>query len=805
MFRNFIKITYRNLVNNKVFSLINILGLSIGLLVCFFIFLYVYDEITYDHHNDNLDRMYRVCLNRVYPEEEIRWASIAPGPGPAYMEGIPEIESMARFIKGELTITYGDQQYMEKDIILVDTSFFSIFTVDFIKGNAGEAFSDPYSTVITQATAERYFGDNDPIGQTLYTSDTTAVTVSGVVKAWPDNSHFNFDFLMPMEVSGINNPELFEVWGNAFFFFTYILLDEDADPGEVEEKMRPITRTHMMAGQGEEEYEKWISSGNAYEFFLQPVEDIHLYSDFKWEFQPNGDVRYVYIFSAIAVFILVIACINFINLSTARSAKRAHEVGIRKILGSRRRDLILQFISESVMVALISMTIALVFAQLLLPYFNVLVNKNILFSDILNYRMISTLVLFSVVIGVLAGVYPSLVLSNFRPVSMLSSSVMSRSSKSGFRSILVIFQFTTAIVLIVGTLVVFLQLKYIQNKKLGFNKEQILVVENARELNNERDNFKTELLRRSDISSVAYSISPLWSIRGASSYHSEQQTTDEVINMVVLRADHSLLETLNVDLLAGRYFNESDGQQGARNCIINETAMKLLGYTPQDIGKKVYSHDHDNPPFTLAGVMEDFNYESLHHKVRPMIHFVVSNWAGVANIRINNSTNMPETIGYIKSEWNKRVPHQPFEYTFMDDGYDSLYKSEQSTALLFIIFSVLAIFIASLGLLGMIIFITEQRTREVGIRKALGATVTHIFMLLSRDFLWLLLIALIIGTPLAWWGMNQWLMNFEYKTDIPFWVFITGGVISLLIAMITISTHAIKSATANPVDSLRTE
>ncbi len=813
MFKNYLKIAARNLLKHKAFSLINVLGLAIGMACCILILLYVQHELSYDLHHKNADRIYRVAGDIKFGGNHFQ---LAVGPAPmaeALVRDFPEVESAARFrgygsflIKKE-----GEQNFKEERVIFADNAIFDIFTISLLAGDAQAALTAPNTVIISQSTAKKYFGEANPVGQSLLFDNTAVYKITGVFADMPDNSHFHFDFIAAL-ISMDESRNSLWISNN---FRTYLLLKAGGQPAALEAKFPEMIRKY--AGPQVQEFmgasfEAMLQQGNQMRFYLQPLRDIHLHSDLNVEFEANGNIKYVYIFSAIAFFILLIACINFMNLATARSANRAKEVGIRKVVGSYRRQLVGQFLAESIFLSVIALMLALVVVELILPAFNNLAEKNLQTFYFGNWPLLAMLIGITLLVGVVAGSYPAFVLSSFKPVSVLKGAKSAGARSSRLRSALVVFQFAASVILIVGTLIIKNQLHYIQNKNLGFNKEQVIVLHDAYALGEKLDAFKNEVMRNpSTISATVSGYLPVSSNRSDTGFWPEgQRAGDNPVSMQIWNVDYGYVETMDMEIVAGRNFSETFGADSSA-VILNERAAKMFGFG-DPLGQKIYTWaftpgqgiDRDRTiPYTVIGVVEDFHFASLKSNI------------GSLGLRLGRSRSLisfrfkvqevAALIAFLENKWKEFAPDQPFAYSFLDERFSNMYRAEQKVGDVFSVFAGLAIFTACLGLFGLASFMAEQRTKEVGIRKVLGATAVNVTALLSKDFVKLVLVANLIAWPVAWYAMNRWLQDFAYRINISWWIFALAGGLALLIALLTVSTQAIKAALANPVEALRYE
>jgi putative ABC transport system permease protein len=805
MFRNYLKVALRNLWKSKAFSAINILGLAVGLATCLLILLYVVDELSYDRYNEKADRIYRVNCDIKFGGGDLHLTVASDPMGPTLKKDYPQVEEFTRIYasQGAKLIKKGNEYINEPDVAHVDSTFFNVFTLPSLEGDTRTALNEPNTVVITESAAKKYFGTTHALGKVIE-ADKTAYKVTAVIKDIPRNSHFNLDFLFSMD-----NVEY--GWNNFLSnnFQTYVVLKAGTDYKVFEKNFKNVIAKYVLPQAKQlmhinsmEDFEK---AGNKLEYTLMPLKDIHLRSDRFPELSTNGNIQYVYIFSAVALFVMLIACINFMNLSTARSASRAKEVGIRKVLGTERKTLIMQFLVESTLTVFIAFLIAIGIASLVLPLFNDLAAKSLSIKSLLSREVLPVLIAFPFIVGALAGSYPALFLSRFQPVVVLKGNVNTGLKKSHLRSVLVVFQFATSIVLIISTIVVYRQLHYIQTKNLGFNKDQILIINGTYALGNNADAFKNEVLNMPGVSMGTFSsFLPVSSSRNDNTFSKDPvMDSKNGTDMQIWTIDYDYLKTMGMQIVRGRNFSKEFGSDSSA-VLINETTAKVFGFD-NPIGKKIYTFDDNlkTISYTVVGVVKNFHFESLRQQIGPLCMVLGKN-IGLASFKVN-AASIPALLKNIESRWKALAPGMPFSYQFMDDSFDNMYRAEQRVGTIAMIFSALAILIACLGLFGLSAFTAEQRTKEIGIRKVLGASVQGIVQLLSKDFIRLVLIAFIIAAPLAWYFMNKWLQDFSYRVNLNGWVFLGAGSIALLIALLTISFQAIKAALANPVKNLRTE
>jgi putative ABC transport system permease protein len=807
MFRNYLKTAVRNLFKNKFYTALNITGLAAGLATCLLILLYVLDELSFDKYNANANRIYRV-------NNEVKFGGnyfdLAVGPalmGSTMVRELPQVEQYTRLRwYGSFLVKKGNENISEGKVGYADSTLFDVFTLPLIEGNTKNALKEPHSLVITESIANKYFNSVDVVGKTMVINDTSNYKITAVIKNIPEESHFNFDFFVPMAEDSRNTDDnwLSENWN------TYILVRKNADLNQLKSQLNPFMSKHTgpelkaVLNQNISEFEK---SGGYIRANLTPLSDIHLHSNKVAELDGNGNAEFVYIFMVISLLILIIACVNFMNLSTARSSGRAKEVGIRKVLGSLKINLVKQFLTESLMVSFIALFFALLLAWLLLPYFDRLTGKNLHAASLFQPTMLFSLILLMLIVGLLAGSYPAFYLSSFQPIQVLKGKLSAGFKGSWLRNSLVIFQFSISIILIFATVVIYNQLNYIRNKDIGFNRSQVLILEKTNALGDQVTAFKNELLQISGVQNATISsYLPVNFDRTNDAFFTspalDQKTAMSMQNWNI---DENYIPTLDIKMAQGRNFSVQYPTDSTA-IIINEAAAKFLSekdvlnkrlYEIKDIKAKSLNTFH------IIGVVKNFNFSSLRDVVTPLaFSFGKSN--GNISVRINSS-NIPGVLAQIKNEWKKMAPSQPFNSSFMDEDFNKLYETEQRTGQLFITFAVLAILIACLGLFGLVAYAAEQRTKEIGIRKVLGANIGNIVVMISTDFLKLVVIALLIASPIAWWAMNKWLLDFAYRISIGWEVFLIAAFLALLVAIVTVGYQAIKAAVANPVKSLRTE
>jgi putative ABC transport system permease protein len=807
MFRNYLKVAFRNLWKNKGYSAINIIGLAVGLATCLLILLFVWDELSFDRFHAKAERIYRINADIKFGGSELRLTVMSDPMGATLKKDYPQVEQYARIYasSGSKLLKKGDTYINEQNVAYVDSTFFDVFSFPLIAGNAKTALNDPNTAVVSESAAVKYFGTTQAIGKILETEEKVNFKVTAVMKDMPGNSHFVYDVLLSMD--NVNYPFGTFLSHN---FQTYIVLKEGANPADFKRIFREVQTKYVLpearAFMPVKSMEEFESTGNYLRYSLMPITDIHLRSDRFPELGVNGNEQNVFIFSAVAFFILLIACINFMNLSTARSSNRAKEVGIRKVLGTEKGTLIRQFLTESIMVSFISLVIALLLTLLILPFFNDLSGKSLSMKNFFQPGFLPFLIIIPILVGFLAGSYPAFYLSSFQPITVLKGKLAAGFKKSSFRSGLVVVQFTATIFLIIATIVVYNQLGYIQTRKLGFNKNQVLIIDNTYVLGKQTASFKEEVLKLSGIQSgTLSSFLPVSSSSRSDNTYSKEATMDPAsgLNMQTWRIDYDYLKTFGMEMLSGRSFSREFGTD-SNAVIINETTAKLLGYA-DPIGKNIYYSDDGSSVVALPiiGVVRNFNFESLRQNVGPLC-FRLAESTGSVSLKLNTA-DFKGVVSNIENTWKKMAPGMPFSYRFLDDAFDSMYRAEQRMGKLALAFSILAIVVACMGLFGLATYAAEQRIKEIGIRKVLGASVSGIVEMLSVDFIKLVFVSALIAFPISWWAMNKWLTNFAYRIDISWWIFLVAAAIALLIALSTISFQAIRAAMMNPVKSLRTE
>ncbi len=790
MLKNWLYISVRYLLKNIGFSVINILGLSIGIAATLLILLWVQDELSFDRFHENADLLYQVEEDQYYSGETYH-VTVTPFPsGPVWKEEIPEIKDACRYQRPSgMLFRYGDKAFYEDGCVAVDQSFFSMFSFPLISGDKQSLLTQPYSAVLTDETARKYFGNEDPAGKILQINNKYEFTVSGVVKKPPPNSSLNFSILVPFDYLK-ETGQYDDSWGNNSIR-TYLQLNENAIRDTVNRKLTRIVRDH--------------NPESTTDFLVLPFTRVHLHQHFGYG-NPPGAIVFVYIFSIIAAFVLLIACINFMNLSTARSAKRAKEIGMRKVMGGTRQNLTFQFLGESFLLTFISVLIALLITGLILNLFNDISGKELTFQDLLNYKFISGLILLALITTFIAGAYPSVFLSSFKPVSIIKGDLSKGAGSGLFRKILVIFQFTLSVILIIGTFVIFKQLLFTRNIDLGFNKEHVLYIHLRGDIKNKYYTLKEELLKNPHVTGVSatmHSPSEIGSNSGGANWEGKDPELSTLIGFSAVDFDYT--EALQIEMLAGRSFSKNYPGDIATDStckfLVNEEVVKIMG-VENPIGMKF---DFIGLKGEIIGVMKNFHFASIRDKIEPLA-IVVSDvrWFNNMFIKVGPG-DMTKTMKEIEDTWNKMLPQYPLEYHFLDEDYDLMYRTETRLSKIVRYFTYLAIIIACLGLFGLSMFTSEQRTREIGIRKVMGSNVAEIVYLLTAEFVRLVLISCLIAIPAAYFIMKRFLQNFAYHTDLAWWIFALAGLAALAIGIITVIYQSVRVSLFNPARSLRYE
>ncbi len=802
MIKNYFKIAFRNLLKNKAFAAINIFGLAVGFTCCLLISGFLYSELNFDKFPQDAKDIYRVELNF---ENKDFYSGVDIAVGKGIKNAYPEVLSYARMAtRKNVFIKYENNQFKEPGIAYVDSNLLQLFSIPLVQGDATTALTEPNSIVLSEQAAKKYFGNAYPIGKSLLLNNNTdnPYKVTGVIGIMPGDLHFNSDFY----ISFPDDPK-HQSWSNVGTY-TYIKLRPGTDPKKLEAKFPKLVAKYVVP---EVQHDMGVSlaeaqkSVNTFIFYLKPIQKIHLYSSNKDELEVNGSIKYVYIFAALAFFIILLAAVNFTNLSTAASIKRSKEVGIRKVMGSGKKQLVLQFLAESVLLSFLAYIIALGLVYLALPFFNNLSGKELVFTAFINYKVTLVSLAFVILVGVLAGTYPAFFLSSFNIISILKGKKNAAPrGNNHLRSGLVVFQFAVSIALIISTIVVYRQLHFMQNKTLGFDKTQALIINDSYLLGNNQEAFKQQLLQDNRVVDATITRDvPVGSTNmdGTQAYAKSNAAGENrsEIHINKYHVDYDYLKTLGMQMVSGRYFSREFSDSAS--VVLNEAAVKEFGINGDPIGKTIVtSGQHE---FNIIGVVKDFHYASVKEKIAPLTMMLGNNNGGMI-VKIK-TTGVEGLLASLKNQWNSFNPNGPFSYNFIDDRFEAEYKSEERTGKIFSVFALISILIASFGLFGLSAFSIAQRTKEIGVRKVLGANISQVVILLSKDFLYMVLVAFVIAVPLTWFAMNKWLEEFAYRVSIGWAVFAVAGCIAVCIAFATLSFQAIKAAIANPVKSLRTE
>jgi putative ABC transport system permease protein len=804
MLSNYLTIAFRNLWRHKAFTTINIVGLAVGLATCLLIVVFVLHELSYDRYHANANRLYRMTLQSRLGESDFHYAYTSEPAGKALLDEVPAVEAVTRLRDdGDMLVKHDHDTFKEGRIAFVDTNFFSFFTIPLVKGSAANALVDPQTLVLTETTARKYFGEADPIGQTLSMGKLGLFRVTGICTDIPSNTHFHYD--MFGSFPSVNQGTKWVASGA----YVYLRLREGNTIQQVEAQTQGFVGKYVAPEIKEFlglTFPEFLQKGNQIGFGFQPVTDIHLYSDLDDEMEANSNIKYVYVFSAIALFILLLACINFMNLSTAGSAGRSKEVGIRKVMGSERKQLVSQFLTESVVLTLLALLLALGLVFLILPGFNALAGKQFTPSEIFNGQILSGAVLACLIIGLLAGSYPAFVLSSFKPITVLTGKMQAGLCSGWLRNTLVTGQFVVSIGMIIATIVADQQVRFMQNKQVGFDKEQVLVLHDTQVLGPKLDPFKAELAKLSPVVRVSLAgflpAGPTRLSQDGIQYRDGAGIGNHLTKSYFVDEDY--LPTLGMRLVQGRNFSKAFPADNSA-VLINEAAVRAYGFK-NPIGQQLTTvgdgSEGSKRNYTVVGVVKNFHFESMHQRIAPLVLFYGGDNGQLA-LRIQTD-DIPSLLHTIEQRW-KAETDNPFVYSFLNERFNTMYQSDQRIGRLVGVFAGLAVLIACLGLFGLAALTTHQRTKEIGVRKVMGASVSSIVTLLLSNYLKLILIALVIASPIAGYTMNQWLGDFAYRTDLSWWVFAVAGGLATAIAILTVSYQAIKAALVNPIKSLRTE
>lgn len=796
MLTNYLRIALRNLLRHKAFSFINLIGLAIGLTCCLLIARYVQHELSYDNFHAKADRIVRVTMEYGGNGQSGKVAVTGTKVAPAFGRAFPEVENGVRMIRRSVVVRYGEKLFEEPNFYYADSAFFPIFSFQLLEGNSATALKAPNQVVLTANTARKYFGSETPVGKTLRIGDTKDYLVTGVAADVPTNSQIRFDFVASF--SSLDASKTEEWWSANYI--TYLLLRNKEAIAPLQTKIPGYMRIQSK--------ELGITGSDYLTYHLEPLRSVHLGSELSG-FEPNNNMKYIYIFSAVALLILVIACVNYTNLTTARATDRAKEVGMRKVMGAVRGQLFWQFMGESVIVTGIALVLSLGLMYLMLPAFNELAGKKLAFTVFGDASFLAGLIVIGLVVSLFAGSYPALALANFQPIKVLKGSFKTSGSGIWLRKSLMVFQFVISTFLIISTLIIRQQLQFIQNTQLGYDKDHVVVLPADSKIVNNFSAIKSELKRHANVREVTMAYETPTQIDGGYSIHREGAPDDQNEMVKAIPVEQDFIKTMGMQLVAGTDLTEEDVKRTDKPeaeaeyaFILNEAAAKKLGWKPEEaIGQKVSMSGRRGP---VKAVVKDFHFASLHEAIGPLVIFPEKLYGGNMMVKLSGN-DLPSTLRFMESKWKTLAPHRPFEYQFLDEEFADMYSTEQRVGQLFSTFAFLAIFLACLGLFGLAAFTTVQRTKEIGIRKVLGATVTSIVALLSKDFLQLVLLANVLAWPLAWYAMHRWLEDFVYRINIGWWIFGIAALAVLLITLLTVSYQAIKAALANPVKSLRTE
>ncbi|OFX24366.1 MAG: hypothetical protein A2041_09875 [Bacteroidetes bacterium GWA2_31_9b] len=806
MFKNYLLSAIRNVFKNWKYLLINIFGLSIGLAASIYIILFVKFELSYDKFHTQASQIYRVGVKGMMMNNEINQAITAAPMAEAMHNDYPEVFNTCRIKEsGDWLIRYEDKKINERDFLFADSTFFDVFSFKLLKGDPKTVLNEPRSIVITESSAKRYFGNDEPIGKLLKVeNDSILYKITGLMEDVPENSHFHFELLGSLNtLRGSNNT--FWISHN---YYTYIVLKEGTDTKAFEEKLQSLVPKYV--GPQIEQYlginmEQFASSGNYFGYFIQPISDIHLHSNLQYEIEANGNIIYVYIFISIAIFILLIACVNFTNIATARASSRSKEVGIRKVVGAMKKHLVAQFLTEAFIICTLALFFALLILEFFMPNLNSLVQLPLKIDFFGNLYTIPLFTISIILVSIMAGGYPAFFLSSFKPIAVLKGKLKLGVKGGILRAILVIFQFVVSVFILLSTYTVFDQLKYVLNKDLGFDKENIVMIRRSDALKNKMESFKSELKNIAGVINVTNANTYPGENFSNNAFFLEGQPTSNtyLLNQAWISFDFE--KTFDFKLKEGRFFSR-EFPTDSQGIVINEAAVKSLGFD-NPLGKRILhpTSETEIRPLTVIGVVKDFHFKSLHTTIEPAVFTLMpGNWEGVVCVKIKPE-NMNQTIQNIEKTWEGFTSDYPFEYFFFDDHINSLYKSEKRTSRVFVMFSILSILIAFLGLLGLISFMTEQRKKEVGIRKTFGSSSMNIVFIFCKEILKLIVIASIISWPISYFVMNKWLQDFSYRVNLDYLMFILIPIFTIVLSLLTVFYQAIKAAMQNPADTLRYE
>ncbi len=803
MFKNYLKIAYRNLTKQKAYSFINIFGLALGLTACILVGLYIWQDLHYDDYHKDSDRIFRLTMKTIAPTYSNHGAQTPALVAPNLEQNFPEIEKISRiYFSKEDLLTYEEKKFYEEEVIFADKDFFDIFSYETLQGNPDKFLKKENSIVLTRKMSDKYFGMENPVGKTLNFNNRIDLEIIGVIENVPVNSHFTFDMVATYE-SLVDLPvgNYLDQWGATFGSYTYVMLHPGTDIDQFVNKVDPFLT------------EKMENSENVYKsVILQPIDSIHIFSNLEDEINPNSSIIYMLILGSISLFILILACINFVNLTTARAVKRAREIGVRKVFGAFKLQLVRQFLGESILITFIALGFAFALVELFIPSFSQLIGTTLVYSCFTNLPILMVIIITSLIIGLLAGLYPAFVLTHYQPALVMKGATkQGKSGSAVLRKGLVLFQFSISIILIIFTILINQQINFMRGFDMGFDKEQVVVLKTPERMSRNYETIKSEIMAVSGVIETSASLGVPLQESGFGTYLiPNMEFEDEEIQVSIKTIDSNYLKFYDIPLLAGRALSELDGAGWAGDVtVVNETTVKKLGFTSNEDalgnnytiglsdGIKRFSPE-------IVGVIQDFHFNSLHEEVSPLLFMYWPFLFQEVSIKVSPN-NIPETMKEIQAVWEKFYPEHPFAYSFLDEDVDKMYKAEERSFRVISTFSVLAIIIACMGLLGLTFYTTEQRRKEIGVRKILGATIPNIIQDISEEFLKLVLIANIIAWPVSYLFVNKWLSSFPYKVEINITVFITAGLIALAISLITIGYTVMRSATNNPIDCIRYE
>jgi putative ABC transport system permease protein len=805
MLMNHLKIVYRNFVSHKLFSFINVFGLAIGLSICMIISLWVLRELDYDRFHEKAHRIYRIERELLRDNLYSRWPIVGGLYKQALIDDFPEIENAVRFWRREFAIKDLKNNIHRQETFAVDNSVFEIFSFNLEEGSEQNALTDPRTVVLTRENAMKYFGSGDVVGQSLtfeWEGEQVDFKVTGILEEVPENSHIHFDMLISL--ASVPDEEYGDDW-RSNYLYTYVLVSENISRSDLEQKLKTFVTQRLEPQYGDLlVLNKDMTIHEVLKMHLFPITDIHLHPSANWEVEAGGSILSVYIFSSIAVLILIIACLNFVNLSTARANKRAKEVSLRKTVGADKSQLRGQFIQESVLLAFVSLGIALLMSSMFIQAYNGVFSENLSLSVFLHPLKMLSLVGATFLVGVLAGLYPAFYLTRFEPAQVIKGSLLAGSRKSVFRRNMVIVQFSISILLIIGLFTVFKQMKYIQSRSLGFNRENVVILPvRSQQIAQNYHAFRNELKKSSQITSLSSSSEIPADTHYSNSYY-RRPDSEEPVSVYLFFTDYDYLETYKMQVLAGRTFSRDFSTDTVGTLILNESAAQRFGWIPEEaVGKKLIG-PYSEGPAQVVGVVKNFNFMSLRREVEPMVFLLDPEYIRAISVKIAPG-NLEKTLGFIQDKWQSSFPGEQFEFGFLDNRVNQLYEREEKMQKIFLIFSSLSILVACLGLLGLVSFTSEIRTKEIGIRKVLGASTGSMIVLLSKEFIKWIVLANIVAWPLAWLMMNKWLQNFAYRVNIGWIVFVLAALVTMFIATFTFIFQTVKTAYADPIDSLRYE